>query len=158
MTIVAKTKVVHKDDEYIVRAYGADGGRLPDCDYYTDNADDAYVTASYMLDGLTVHSVWAAYAYRQVNSEEGAYYAIAGHNVFVDLIDADGSVHVFVYGGPDNGGARYVFSDGAELDAFVARVKATARIKAAAYWLPVEVRDPNELPDYVVNPHRPEYN
>jgi hypothetical protein len=30
--------------DYVIRAYGADGKRLSDCDYFTDNWDDAVET------------------------------------------------------------------------------------------------------------------
>jgi hypothetical protein len=158
MTTVAKTRVTKSGDEYVVKAYSADGKRLADCDYFTDCENDAYNTASYMLAGLSVADVFTAPAYRRVNAEDGAFEAYAGDNVIAKIVDADGHVHSFVYAGPTGGMLPYLFTSGIKAAAFVERVKAAGRINAAAYWFLADVRDPNELPDYVVNPHRPEYN
>jgi hypothetical protein len=38
--------------EYVVRAYDADGKRLPDCDYFTDDVDDAVATYNAMCSAL----------------------------------------------------------------------------------------------------------
>jgi hypothetical protein len=46
---IASTKMARKDGEYIVRAYDQDGKRWPDCDYFTDDRQDALDTARAML-------------------------------------------------------------------------------------------------------------
>lgn len=46
---IAKVVVVRDEtDDYIARAYDADGKRLPDCDCYTDDKEDAFCTAEAM--------------------------------------------------------------------------------------------------------------
>lgn len=38
--------------EFVIRAYAADGSRLPDCDYFTDDWDDAQSTYAAMCSAL----------------------------------------------------------------------------------------------------------
>ena len=49
MTNIASTKVSKRDGEFIVKAYDANGKRLPDGDYFTNDKDDAEQTAKLMI-------------------------------------------------------------------------------------------------------------
>src|SRR5262245_45183663 len=46
--LIAKTRIVKKDGEFVVRAYGEKNQRLPNSDYYTDSREDAEETAKMM--------------------------------------------------------------------------------------------------------------
>ena len=46
---VASTKIVRKNGEYIVKAFDANGQRLPNADYFTTDKDDANGTAKLMV-------------------------------------------------------------------------------------------------------------
>lgn len=50
--MIAKVKIVRNSElgEWIVRCYDVDGNRLPECDYYTDDKQDAKETAKYIMD------------------------------------------------------------------------------------------------------------
>jgi hypothetical protein len=45
---VASTRIVRKDGEYVVKAYNAQGQRMSDADYFTDDKADAEATAAHM--------------------------------------------------------------------------------------------------------------
>jgi len=47
--VITRTKIVKRDGEYIVRAYNAQGQRLPLSDYYTNDRADAEGTAALMV-------------------------------------------------------------------------------------------------------------
>lgn len=52
---VTKVTLRRKRDgggDYVIRAYSADGKRLPDCDYFTDDWDDAQSTYAAMCSAL----------------------------------------------------------------------------------------------------------
>lgn len=46
---ISRVRIVRVDGEYIVRAYNAAGERLPECDYYTTDKDDAVITGDMMV-------------------------------------------------------------------------------------------------------------
>lgn len=46
---IASTRIVRQNGEYIVRAYGQDGARMPEADYFTNDRDDAQATANLMM-------------------------------------------------------------------------------------------------------------
>ncbi len=54
---VASVKIVRDRvwKEWIVRAYNANGKRMPDADYHTDDKADAEATAKVMVNAPTVH-------------------------------------------------------------------------------------------------------
>lgn len=48
--IIASTKIVRDEDgEFRVKAFDASGNRVPRCDYFTDDRDDAKATAAAMI-------------------------------------------------------------------------------------------------------------
>ena len=48
---VAKTRIIFTPEwgEYTVQAFNVNGKRMPQCDYYTDDKDDAKGTAKAMV-------------------------------------------------------------------------------------------------------------
>ena|SRR5271157_3996687 len=110
---------------------------------------------------VAVCDVFVDNYYGRGRNEDGAFEYLAGYVVFAKRITFDGLVEVYGFSGcVGNNDLSYlhVFDDKAEAEAFVGRVKDRGFIKAAAYWWLADITDPNELPDYVTNPGRPEYN
>lgn len=50
---IAVTVIKRLGDEYVVRAFDANGRRMAEADYYTDDYDDARGTAKAMKEGRT---------------------------------------------------------------------------------------------------------
>jgi hypothetical protein len=48
--------------EFVIRAYDADGKRLPDCDYHTDDWDDAVETARAMNNVIAAETASPEYS------------------------------------------------------------------------------------------------
>lgn len=107
---------------------------------------------------LKVHSVSDVPAYRRVRNEDGAYDAFIGYNVLAASTDDEGYVSTFVYVGRIREAGAYVFSDLEAAQRFIARVESAGCIDADGYWDCVGVTHRDELPDYVTNWWRPEYN
>ena len=59
---IASTRIVKTGDEYVVKAYGPNGERIPDADYFTSDRADAKETARLMVDGATSRSIQLARA------------------------------------------------------------------------------------------------
>lgn len=106
----------------------------------------------------TVSDVFSVPAYRRVNAEDGAYEAYCGNNVIARCNGDNGCSDYYLYVGPEGGELPYLFVDSAGAAMFVARVRTAGRIDDTAYWYLFESTDPTELPDYALNPGRPEYN
>jgi hypothetical protein len=50
MRVEATRIVRNRDGEWVVKAYGEGGRRIPSADYFTTDADDAIVTAALMTE------------------------------------------------------------------------------------------------------------
>lgn len=87
-------------------------------------------------------------AYVRVDSEEGQYDAQSGYNLVAKTQDANGIVTEWVYN--------------ERIDHEPTAQEAARACKALGFnesmFTAVSVYDPQELPDYVLNPQRPEYN
>lgn len=46
---IARTTISKQDGEYVVKAYDANGKRMPDADYFTNDKADALATAALMV-------------------------------------------------------------------------------------------------------------
>jgi hypothetical protein len=104
---------------------------------------------------INIYQVFDTAAYSRVESEEGAYDTCVGRNVIASALDSDGMIQRYLYTG-GNGQTPQVFTE-ADAATLVGRVKAAGFINER-YWWNFESDDPNALPDYVLNPHREEYN
>ena len=49
MSNIARTTIRKQDGEYVVKAYDANGKRMPEADYFTDDKTDAEQTAKVMV-------------------------------------------------------------------------------------------------------------
>jgi hypothetical protein len=105
-----------------------------------------------------IYSAFTAQAYRRVNSEDGAYDTCIGYNVFVKLPVVAGIVETYVFVGRGGQGKGAEVFDGDDADALVARIIQAGSADLASEFDHVESVNVDELPDYVTNPHRPEYN
>ena len=95
-------------------------------------------------------------AYRWVNNEEGGYEAFCGYNVFVRNQDCDGYTFTWVYTAGGNGANVFETEDAArDFVSYVSREDYNLNDK---FWECIEQSHPDDFPDYVINPHRPEYN
>ncbi len=101
---------------------------------------------------MKIHSAFTAPAYRQCENEEGRYDAFVGYNVFAETTGPLIEYHGYTGGEP----GLKVF-DLAAAEQLAERVKAAGSIRPEL-WEHVGNADCSELPDYVLNPWRPEYN
>lgn len=46
---IASTRIIYRLNEYQVKAYGFNGERIPNADYFTNDRDDAKATARAMV-------------------------------------------------------------------------------------------------------------
>jgi hypothetical protein len=112
---------------------------------------------------IRVESVFEVPAYHTVYSEEGAYEARGGYNVIAYSEVKDGCRLCLFYVGPvdrndsDEYSAPHEFNAEADVVGFVGRVKDRGWINSE-YWYAYESQPIDALPDYALNPHRPEYN
>jgi len=87
--------------------------------------------------------------YAQINGEDGFYYAQRGYYVVAYTTDEFGNQVIWTH-------ATDLFLTTKEAEAFISNVVGTDILATA--WNCVSVSNPNDLPDYVTNPGRPEYN
>lgn len=112
---------------------------------------------------VTVGEVFEVPAYRTVRTEEGSYEVRDGFNVIAYSEVRDDIRVCFLYVGDfDRSDANdyapaYNFANESKAAAFVGRVKDSGRIDTT-YWYAYKEENIMALPDYVLNPHRPEYN
>jgi hypothetical protein len=109
---------------------------------------------------MTIRTITGAFVenyYRRCNDEDGAYDAHVGYIVRAVSADCADYTDHFIYSGRAGGEVPVVFSgrDGAER--LVDRIYSAGCINLAYWWCYLSVSC-NELPDYVLNPDRPEYN
>jgi hypothetical protein len=94
-------------------------------------------------------------AYRHINGEEGSYDAFCGYNVFASFVEGS-SIHYWFYSGrADNLPA--VFPNEETAKQMQQGMLAKGWINSEC-WVCFESKPINELPDYVLNYHKPEYN
>lgn len=111
---------------------------------------------------MKIYDCFHAHAYRHVNGEEGSYEAFAGFHVIASA-EVDGLIHNYLFIGSNRKAPEgqhawgHIFATLEAADRFVARVQSAGEVNLDR-WDLVGISDPNELPDYVTNPHRPEYN
>lgn len=101
-------------------------------------------------------------AYRRVNSEEGPYDAHCGWNVIATSVGKCGRLFHWLYvGRKENPSAdshpAVCFGRESAAQAHVNRQVSAGAIDDQWWWM-FDMQDPNELPDYVLHPERPEYN
>jgi hypothetical protein len=110
-----------------------------------------------LKDRLPISDVFQAPAYRRVNSEEGAYDVCCGSNVLAfGVPDEDGVRIHYLYTGRDPV-LPVLFEQEAFADETVEAIRNHGSINPK-YWLDVNSDNIFALPDYVTNPHRPEYH
>jgi hypothetical protein len=107
---------------------------------------------------VRICDVFSDRAYRRVYSEEGAYDAPDGYVVIAKAIDDDGYEDYYLYTRYEDETEPFNFVTCEDADAFVARVICKGCIDAERYWFHYSRRHCYDLPDYVVNWWRPEYN
>lgn len=97
-------------------------------------------------------------AYRHVRNEEDgeSYETPCGYNVVAKRDEGDGVVSEFICIGDD--GAAYVFDTPEAAQKLVERVQDAGEIHAEKYWLEINRRHVDDLPDYVTDSHRAEFN
>lgn len=93
---------------------------------------------------LKVVDAFTGCAHCWVNSEEGGYYALAGHNVIVRCEQGAGCIGTYV--SSDSDGLHAVF-DYEEAERIADRVMKTGYINPDVLWDCVSVVDPNEPVD-----------
>lgn len=98
---------------------------------------------------------WTEPAYCQVMSDEGPYEAHMGYNVMAKIVHGKNSFYLIYRGTPD-GSLPMVLGE-TVAERLVSRIKERGTIDPT-YWTFVANSDSEALPDYVLNPHRPEYN
>ena len=109
-----------------------------------------------------IYACFIEVEYRRVSGEEGSYDAFAGYGVIAQA-EVDGLTHSYLFIGANRKAPEgqhawaHIFGTREAAERFVARVQAAGEINLDR-WDLVQISDPNELPDYVTNPHRPEYN
>lgn len=104
---------------------------------------------------LKVLDVFTGAAHCWVNSEDGGYYALQGYNVIARCAHDSGCVGSYVHS--DSDGLHSVF-DYAEGERIADRIMKAGSIDPSKFWDCVSVTDPTDLPDYVLDPDRPEFN
>jgi hypothetical protein len=111
---------------------------------------------------VKITDCFLAPAYHQVCSEEGRYDAHCGWNVLASSTDERGyRIHWLYVGRKENPEATshpaVVFGRESAAQSY-----ADHRIEAGEiddrYWWDFDSQNPNDLPDYVLHPERPEYN
>lgn len=112
---------------------------------------------------IKIESCFIVPAYRQVQSEEGPYEAHCGWNAIARSIGNCGRLFYWLYVGrkenpdPDAYNPPVVFGRESAARSYVDRLSAAGEINDRWWWC-FQMVDPNELPDYVTHPERPEYN
>ena len=107
---------------------------------------------------LPVCDVFTAPAYRNVHSEEGDYEAFCGYNLFAKVKIEGGYIETYLFTDGDKDGAAYVFPDEAKADFCAHLIKCVGSITVPDLWVSVGCSHPDDLPDYVTDPYRPEFN
>lgn len=107
---------------------------------------------------LPVCDAFVAPAYRNVHSEEGDYEAFCGYNLFAKVKSKDGYIETYLYTSGDEYGAAYVFPNEAKACVYAQLVKSADYLPAPDLWVSVHCSHPDDLPDYVTDPYRPEFN
>ena len=107
---------------------------------------------------LPVCDVFVAPAYRNVKSEEGDYEAFCGYNLVAKVRDKNGCVSSHIYTNGNKDGACFVFPNHEGADLYAHLVERKGSIDADKYWVCVGCSHPDDLPDYVTDPYRAEFN
>lgn len=101
-----------------------------------------------------IYQVFKTPAYTRVRTEEGDYDAFSGYNI-VASCENEVCCEDYLY----TGGAEFpVIFDSEGADKAVGQIEDKGSINADDYWDHINTRLKDALPDYVLNPHRPEYN
>jgi hypothetical protein len=105
---------------------------------------------------IKVATAFVEPAHRRVQSEEGPYDARCGYNVIArSEADKQGGVTEYIHTGGQ--GIPSLFQDADRAQRLIADKAKTLGINPAL-WQAISSHNIHTLPDYVTNPHRPEYN
>ena len=102
-------------------------------------------------------------AYYNVSNEDGCYEAHRGYNVFVNWVDEDNCRHEAVYVGrrehanSEDYAPCVVFTED-DAESFVDYINSVGSVDIDGWWYWFSSMRCDGMPDYVINPHRPEYN
>lgn len=97
-------------------------------------------------------------AYCQARNEEGSYDYKAGYNVFCELTYADGTRrHLFYIGREKGSQVPVLFRTKEAADRLCINATWKGSIRSEC-WHCYKIININDLPDYVTDPHRPEFN
>ena len=107
---------------------------------------------------VTVFDVWVENAYHHCRNEDGEYDRFIGYTVLAKSVDCDGFISTYGYTAGNEDRLLEVCDDYAKVNTFVGRIIERGRINSTRYWVCLSCEDSAALPDYVTNPHRPEYN
>jgi hypothetical protein len=112
----------------------------------------------------TISDVHVENAYSRVQSEEGAYDAHVGYNIYISWIEDNNTRHHAVYVGQTlrEGSEEYApsvaFADRERADEIAGRIESKGSVNLDGYWYWYGSEDINALPAYVTDWSNPLYN